>query len=229
MDADMRRVATHVPLQYVLGSAGFMGHTLEVDGRVLIPRPETEEVVENILAIFDRDPIGDGLMADVGAGSGAIAIALAARLPGVHLIACDISRDALAVAGSNIAVAGLRGRVHLLTADLLAWCRSRSLNCIVANLPYIPTNTWKGLPAHIRDHEPRLALDGGVDGLDIVRRLVSQAAICLRPGGHIVLEIDPSQSGAVNAALAGSFAEIRIIKDMCGRERIAVARLRGST
>lgn len=227
MDADMRRLANQEPLQYVLGNADFMGHSLAVDRRALIPRPETEELVEHLFASADHQ-LGDGMAADVGTGSGAIGIALASRLPGRHMIASDISRDALAVAGANIAGAGLRNRVHLVAADLLAWCRGRALSCIAANLPYIPTGVWHGLPAHIREYEPRQALDGGADGLDFVRRLMPQAAKCLRPRGILGLEIDPSQAGAVKAALAEAFDEIRIIRDLSGRERIAIARRRGA-
>lgn len=228
MAADLRRLACHEPLQYVLGSADFMGHLLKVDRRVLIPRPETEELVERLIGRIERFEPGPCMGADVGTGSGALAIALAARMPHLHLVACDIDRDALAVAAANITDAGFCGRIRLVAADLLGWCRGRALACVAANLPYIPTRDWRALPPHIRDYEPRRALDGGADGLDHIRRLVTQAASCLHPRGLLALEIDPGQVRSVKAMLGKVFETIEVYRDLAGRERIIVANLPGA-
>jgi release factor glutamine methyltransferase len=207
------------PVAYITGRKEFWSLDLEVDARVLVPRPDSEAAVEEALA-----RVGDGArVADVGTGSGAIALALAKARPDLTVFASDLSTDALAVAGANALRLGLA--VTFVEGSLLAPLRaSCPFDLVVANLPYVPTADIAGLPAEVRC-EPRLALDGGQDGLALVRELVAEATGVLAPGGALVLEIGAGQATACAELLgAAGFEDVRCRRDLGGVERVVSGR-----
>ncbi len=212
------RLAMGEPLPYVLGHWEFYGLEFEVGPAVLIPRPETELLVETALAWLHNRPAARRT-ADVGTGSGCIAVALAANLPGLVVYACDCSRDALDVARRNAARHGLTGSIRFFQGDLLSGAQT-SLDLICANLPYIPQETLASLP--VATHEPRLALDGGPDGLAAIRRLVTDAPRLLAPGGLCLFEIEAGQGPPVISLAQSAFpgADIRLSNDLNGRDRL---------
>ncbi len=216
------RRAAREPLAYVVGHREFFGLDFAVDRRVLIPRPETELLVEHALRFADRAPSGLQV-ADVGAGSGAIVVALAVHLPRATLYALDESADALDLVAENARRHGVAARVHCLRGDLLEPLTG-AVDLITANLPYVRTEEWQALMPEIRDYEPRAALDGGPDGLDLIRRLLSLAVPCLLPGGALLLEIGASQGPAVTALARQHFprAEVRLHTDYAGLDRLVV-------
>lgn len=209
------------PVAYLVGERAFYDVTLSVDRRVLIPRPETEMLVEEALSWCRREDHHCLRIADVGTGSGALAVTLAQHLPNARVWAIDRSLEALAVAVRNIARHGLAGRVAPVCGDLLAPL-SGSLDLIVANLPYVPAERIASLDAGVRDYEPRLALDGGPDGLDVIQRLLPQAAERLAASGLLVLEIDEGQGDAVAAAARALLPDARtgVCRDYAGLERM---------
>jgi release factor glutamine methyltransferase len=210
------------PLAYIVGHREFFGLDFAVGPAVLIPRPETELLVEHALRRARRlGPTPE--IADVGAGSGAIAVALAVHLPEATIFALDGSAEALAVAAENSRRHAVAGRVHCLHGDLVAPLPG-PVDLIVANLPYVTTEEWKGLPPEIRDHEPRAALDGGPDGLALIRRLLPAAAPCLRPEGAILLEIGAGQGQAATALARQHFplAEVQVYQDYASLDRLVV-------
>ncbi|MGQ9627002.1 MAG: peptide chain release factor N(5)-glutamine methyltransferase [Anaerolineae bacterium] len=215
------RRAAREPVAYLTGRKEFYKLDFYVDRRVLIPRPETELLVEQALEMARRAPIE--VIADVGTGSGAVAISLAVELEGARIYATDISPEALAVAALNCRRHGLAGRVRLLQGDLLAPLPEPA-DLIVANLPYIAREEFEELAEDIRSYEPRLALDGGEDGLALIRRLLAQAEAYLRPGGKILLEIGAWQGGAVSALARRHFprAQITLRKDYAGLDRLVI-------
>ena len=215
-----RRMRRGEPLQYVLGHTDFLGLRMRCDRRALIPRPETEGLVERVIAsLGDRKgtPIE---AADVGTGSGCIAIALAANLTAARVQALDTSRQALDLAAENVAAHRLEARMVLREADLLEGVEPASLDLVVSNPPYVTSEEWTRLPGHIRLHEPAAALEAGVDGLSVVRRLAPQAAKVLRPGGQLWLEIGAAQGRAVAGLLVDAgFAEVGVLPDIAGCDR----------
>lgn len=218
----VQRLATGEPLQYVLGDAAFMGLVLKTDSRGLIPRPETERLVETVLACRPlwgraRAPF----LADVGTGTGCIALALASRRPAARYLALDISRPALDLARENAVRLGLASRIEWAEGDLLEGVPVASLDAIVSNAPYVPTAQWETLTRSIRDFEPRTALDGGPDGLAVIRRLLPQTFTTLAPEGIVFLEIGDGQAGAVQFLMAEcGYANIQATLDWSGRERV---------
>jgi release factor glutamine methyltransferase len=212
--------AARWPLPYLTGWREFFGLRLRVNRAVMIPRPETELLVEaaiNRLPTANRQPL---TVVDVGTGSGAIAIALAKHLPGVVVTATEASLRALRVAAYNCRLHGLTDRVRLLWGDLLQPL-DQPVDLIVANLPYIPTGDLASLPPEVQ-HEPRLALNGGPDGLDIICRLLNQARDCLKPGGSLLLEIGAEQGPAARALAEVRFpaSQVEVLKDYAGLDRI---------
>jgi release factor glutamine methyltransferase len=204
------------PVAYLLGHKEFWSLDLLVDARVLIPRPDSETLVEEAL---DRLMGPGARIADVGTGSGALALALAKERPEAWVFATDVSPDALAVARANAERLGLA--VSFVPGDLEQPLVAAGLfDLIVANLPYIPSGEIDGLAADVRS-EPRLALDGGVDGLELVRRLIEGAPQLLQPGGCLALEVGAGQAGAVGALLHGAgFGGTRCRRDLAGIERV---------
>jgi len=227
----LRERCRGAPIAYITGKKEFMRVTLKVTPAVLIPRPETELLVEATIQRL-RAASGPLLVTDVGTGSGAIAIGLALALPEARVLATDISPAALAVARENVTAHGLDGRVELLEGDLLAPVadavrtgRIGPLDAVVSNPPYIPARDWESLPRSVRDYEPRLALDGGPDGLDVYRRLIPQAAPLLRPGGLLALEIGHDQEAGLRELLAqdGRWDNVQVQKDYAGHPRVVLA------
>ena len=212
------------PLQYVLGQWGFRTLDLFVDPRVLIPRPETEVVAGFAI---DAVPAG-GRVVDLGTGSGAIALSIAAELwPDVEVWATDASADALAVARANLAGLGRRaGVVRLAEGDWFAALPDElrgSFDVVVANPPYVPSGAL--VARQVRDHEPHLALFGGDDGLDHARRIVVEAPAWLRPGGVLVVEIGDDQGPAIaEVARSAGYTEVEVRQDLTERDRCLVAR-----
>jgi release factor glutamine methyltransferase len=190
-----RRAAAE-PVAYLVGHREFYGLDLNVDRRVLIPRPETELLVDAVLDHIDSRTNQSVQMVDVGTGSGAVAVAVAANCPSVTIYAVDLSASALEVAKENVARHDNRGQITLLQGDLLTPLPQR-VDIIAANLPYITSGDYPNLMADVRDYEPRLALEAGPEGLDLIERLLAQAPAYLNPGGVLFLEIGANQGQAV--------------------------------
>jgi release factor glutamine methyltransferase len=218
------------PLQYLTGSTEFYSLTLQVNPAALIPRPETEILVDVLLErlrLEQRIP----LVADVGTGCGNIAIALAVHLPEARLWATDHSFEALALARENARRHGVEDRIHCVHGDLLeplGELKGR-LTAVVSNPPYVPTDDLDGLPVEIRKHEPLVALDGGKDGLEIIRRVVTEASKMLASEGWLALEIGAGQAQAVEQLIAqvnGAYRKATIIPDYAGIPRVILTRKR---
>lgn len=214
------RRQTGEPLPYILGWVEFYGRRFEVSPAALIPRPETETLVEAALSYLRARPEARRVV-DVGAGSGCIAVTLAAEAPQVAVVATDVARPALDLARRNARRHGVERRVCLVQADLLAPFGG-SFDLVCANLPYVPSGALEVLP--VADWEPRRALDGGEDGLALVRPLLAQLPARLASGGQALLEIGADQgAGSVEAArtlLPGW--RIRLLADLAGRDRVLV-------
>jgi release factor glutamine methyltransferase len=221
-EALMTRRLNHEPAAYLMGHREFYGVDLVVGPGALIPRPDTETLVEEALLVA-ASKLHDLTIADVGCGTGAIAIALATNLPYAIVIAIDISSRALELARDNVDRQGLADRVTLLEGDLLEPL-SGPVDLVTANLPYVMSSELPTLDPEVRMFEPPVALDGGDDGLDHVRRLVSSVVAYLKPTGVVLLEMDPRQiasaSNFVTQAMPG--AVVRVVNDLAGRERVLV-------
>lgn len=220
------RRARGAPLQYAAGQASFRHLTLDVDERVLIPRPETELLVDLVL----RQGARGGTVVDVGTGSGAIALALASEGAFAKVIATDVSLDALAVASANLVrCAGVvRAPVELRHGSLLGPVPERGLCAVVSNPPYIALDEAAALPSGVRDWEPAVALFSGGAGMATIAGLVREAAHSLAPGGMLALEVDARRASLAAELIAsqGGYDEVRVELDLTGRERFVVARRR---
>jgi release factor glutamine methyltransferase len=223
----VRRRAAREPVAYILGRKEFHSLDFQVSPDVLIPRPETEHLVEETLALVRDRPAGPEpyWLADVGTGSGAVAVTLARNLAQARVLAVDVSPAALDMARINARAHQVEDRIEFVQGDLLAPLLSRGpvFIAIAANLPYLSDDRFRDMAPEILRYEPRLALWGGIDGLDLIRRVVVQAPQALRPEGALLLEIDPAQAEAVRS-LAGQagFDRIRLAPDLAGRDRVAV-------
>lgn len=216
------RCVTGEPMAYVVGHTEFYALDFATDRRALIPRPETEHLVELALARVQCQISNVKCqIVDVGTGCGCVAIALANQLPDVHWIATDISEEALSLARKNAERHKVSSRIQFLQGDLLAPAPAQ-VEGVVANLPYVTTAEWQNLPRHIREHEPRIALDGGADGLDLFRRLFAQAPQHVKPDGWLLLEIGATQGQAVSALARQAFprAAVNLHKDYAGLQRV---------
>jgi release factor glutamine methyltransferase len=214
------RRAAREPLQYLLGWEDFHGLRLIVTPDVLVPRPETEGLVEWAVKLLAGRP--DPLVADLGTGSGAIACAIATALPAAEVLAVEVSGGALAVASRNVRALSLTSRVRLLAGDLFAPLGSltASLDLVVANPPYLPSAVISSLPPEVSRHEPRTALDGGSDGMAIIRRIVTGAPRVLKAGGWLLMEIGDEQAGSLASLMAAEgFTGIQARRDLNGIER----------
>ena len=220
MEASLGRRISGEPLFYVLGRREFYSIELIVGPEVMVPRQETEVLVEQALRLAGQRAGSPISVADVGTGSGAIAIALAKNLPHAEVYATDNSGEALAVADENRRMCGVADRVRLLKGDLLEALDS-PVDLIVSNPPYIPTDAIAGLAPEVR-REPALALDGGPDGLQVIRRLIAQAPAYLRPGGRLLIEIGPEQLDAVTSEARRVFPGARVghSRDLLGLPRV---------
>lgn len=218
IDRAVLRRARGEPLAYVTGLAGFRTLLLQSDSRALIPRPETEGIVDRALAVARG-----GVAVDIGTGTGCLALALRAEGRYQRVVAVDLARGALSLADQNRRRLGLE--VDLLLGDLTAPLASGSADLVVSNPPYVSDAEYAELPAEVRDFEPRLALASGVDGLDASRRLLQDGLRVLRPGGWIILEL-ASTRGETLALLASELGwrDLRVDEDLFGRPRYLIAR-----
>jgi release factor glutamine methyltransferase len=225
----VRRRGAREPLQYLVGSTDFCGLELAVTPAVLIPRPETELLAERAWTFLNaRAGAGGAPTAalDFGTGSGCLAITLATRCPAATVQALDLSEAALAVARANAERHGVAGRIQFHAGDgFAALPAATAFDLIVANPPYIPAAEIATLQPEVRDHEPRGALEGGVDGLDFVRRLAAEGAAWLRPGGGLMLEFGDGQAAAAQDHFTrAGWADVTIEPDLTRRPRMLIAR-----
>lgn len=221
-----RRVARE-PLQYLLGTQEFCGLEFSVSPAVLIPRPETELLIQYIVGHVHA--LSEATIVDVGTGSGCVAITLAARLKGRRILAIDRSPEALEVAQRNAVRHAVRDRIEWLEGDLLAPLRERqvadTIDVIVSNPPYISESDWAGLEPEVRVFEPRMALIGGAQGTEFHERLLRESREFLAPGGLLIMEIGVGQAATVRqfAEQIGGYTALRIIEDAAGIERVVMA------
>ncbi len=217
------------PTAYLVGHREFFGLDLIVDERVLIPRPETERLVEVV-----RDTLADHpapVVVEIGTGCGAVAIALACLVPRARTFATDCSAGALEVARVNAARHGVADRITWVEGDGLSAIEGRGLldgvDALVSNPPYLPTADLAALPREVREHEPRVALDGGPDGLAVHSKIIAGAGRYVRPGGTLALEVaaidDQAHTVAGLIATVGGYATPRVVRDYAGLERVVVA------
>lgn len=218
----LARRKRHEPVAYILGEWEFYGLPLAIRPPMLVPRPETEHLVETTLDFFagrEKEPLR---LLDLCTGSGCVAMALAEQLPHAELVAVDLNPQAVALARENLARFG--ERVRVVEADLLAALGAGEItfDAIVSNPPYVPEGEWETLARDITDHEDRAALVAGADGLDLIRRIVGEATRWLKPGGLLALEMAEDQGPAVAALMQeAGFHHVQIHKDLAGRNRIA--------
>jgi release factor glutamine methyltransferase len=218
----VKRRGSGEPLQHLLGTVEFCGRSFRCDKRALVPRPETERLVELLILHFKTE-IAHPRMADVGTGSGVIALTLAADFPEAEIVGTDVSKDALMLAGENAERLGLVDRVRFVRSNLLQDVQP-GFDLIVANLPYVSTEDRQNLSREVL-HDPDLALFAGVRGDELVRQLIAQAPLWLRPGGMLALEIGIGQSETLAAALAEkNYRDILAEKDYSGVIRFLFAR-----
>lgn len=224
----VKRRASREPLQHIVGSTSFCGLDIKVDRHVLIPRPETEGLAElgwEFLRTRDARDGGTVTALDMGTGSGCLAVALAVHAPSAEVWAVDISPLALAVARGNAARLGVLDRIRFLEGDRFSTIPpAQRFDVIVSNPPYIPTAEIEGLASEVRDHDPRLALDGGTDGLEFFRQLALEARQRLRPGGRFLAEFGDGQGPALQTLFEqNGWNVVEIVRDLSGRARILVA------
>jgi release factor glutamine methyltransferase len=220
-----------VPLQHITGKAGFMGRTFLSGPEAMVPRPETEILLETVLKRLPEQP---HRVLDIGTGSGVIALTLASEFPSALVTATDICEDALGLAARNRALHGVQNMVLAVMnlSDALSPPADRLFDLVTANLPYIPTGEIPGLQPEVKSGDPLLALDGGSDGMHLVNRCVSTVQRLLRPGGLMALEVGPGQAHRLADALdsLGSWADILSTRDLNGEFRVISAfRNAGST
>jgi release factor glutamine methyltransferase len=222
-DDALAQRARGIPAQYITGHQEFWGMDFIVSPAVLIPRPETEHVVEMVLTCVGRAPSpASPRIADVGTGSGCIALALAKELPQAEIHAIDISPDALETARANAARLQLLSRVQFYEGNLLAGVEKNSFDFVVSNPPYIGESEQDSVQLEVRKFEPRSAVFAGPTGLEIIEALVPQAREVLKPGGRLVMEISGTIGSRVRELLAG-WKNVQITKDLQGIERVVAA------
>ncbi len=223
----VRRRARHEPVAYILQRREFYGLMLKSTPAALIPRPETEHLVDAAREAAQRlwpseSPLA---VADIGCGSGAIGLALAKNLPAAEIAAVDISPDALALARENAESLGLADQISFFQGDLLEPLAGRDFHLICANLPYIPSEEMAGLMPDVGLHEPHLALDGGPEGLSLIARLIKDAPAQLKPEGRLLLEIWPSCLPRLTQIAAEASLTVEdSIRDLAGFQRVAIIR-----
>lgn len=222
----VNRRATGEPLQYITGEVGFRHIAVKVKPGVLIPRPETEVLVSEALRGFEADE--EFLAADICTGSGCIACSVAYERPKSHVIACDISPEAVGLARENVGALGLGSQVDIYQGDLGDCVPSEyleKLNLVVSNPPYIPTGQLATLDQEVAQYEPSLALDGGPDGNAIFRRLATWAFCALAPGGLFAVELhEDCLEDARSFAIDLGFSDVSIVLDLAGKPRVLLAR-----
>lgn len=226
--AMVERRASGEPLQYITGHQEFFGLDFEVTPDVLIPRPETELIVEEIIRIVQQNKITRPVIVDVGTGSGCIAVALARELGDAHVIASDISLAALRVAGRNAARHNLKNQIAFVASDMLdAFAEKSFADFILSNPPYVSDEEMSTLQREVRDWEPRLALTDSNDGLSLYRRLLKDTPSRLKSGGHLICEMGYTQSETISAMVDRAvWDEPRLLDDLQGIPRTIVLRKR---
>ncbi len=232
MDSMLERRASGEPLQYICGHAPFRRLDMISRPGVFIPRPETEVLVQEAIdALSDsaRQHPGEGLLiADPCCGSGTICVSLALEIPGCRVVATDISEDACALTRDNAALAGVADRVEVLHGSLLEPLRCKKLDAIVSNPPYIPTSKIASMSHEVVGFEPMAALDGGEDGLDLYREILSQARSLMASGGFLAFELDEETLEAAALHARGLSwidpGSVRVVRDLAGRDRILTVR-----
>ena len=219
------RLAAGEPLPYLTGRIDFYGLSFEVTPATLIPRPETEHLVDAALDLCDHGP--NLRIADVGTGSACIAVTLAVHRPDAQLFAIDISLSALEVAAHNAERHNVAERVTFLGGHLLQTLPGK-VHLIVANLPYVADHEWDELPVSVREHEPAAALRGGEEGLDLIEELLQNAPAALHPNGALLLEIGASQGSAALALAQARLhgAEVKLRQDYAGRDRLLIVQIK---
>jgi release factor glutamine methyltransferase len=225
LDELLRRRMAGEPLQYLLGHQEFWSVDLKVDPRVLIPRPETEVLVDQALSILATPSGRVPRVLDIGTGSGAIVIALTNEFGEIFAVATDISQEALQVAKDNARKVGVGQRIRFVRGDLLHPFRPLTdgvFDLILSNPPYICRSDIEELTREVKDHEPRLALDGGEDGLDFYRRMSRQVPSYLRKGGWLLVEIGQGQGTEISTLFeqSGCFSAPELVRDLSGIERV---------
>ena len=226
----VKRRATGEPLQYVTGEVAFRHIVVKVRPGVLIPRPETEVLVDSVLSAIDAAIAqrGEALVADLCTGSGCIALSIAQERPEALLFATDLSEVALDVTAENAERLGLSERVNVSIGDLFGALDDSmrgSFDVIISNPPYVPSADVPDLPAEVAGFEPHLALDGGADGLDVYRRILDGARAWLRPGGLLGVELDERMCRIAASEAQEWYEEVRVVADLTGRDRIVTAKL----
>lgn len=223
----VRAYAAGEPMQYVIGEAEFLGLPLLVDRRALIPRPETEILVDALIKRFQAAP-GPIAILEMGVGSGAIAVALAVRLVQAEVWATDVSPGAAALAGANARRHGVLDRVHVMVMDRFSALSPDlygTLSCLVSNPPYVTSAEMLSLPDVVRDYEPHVALHGGPDGLEHYRFLCSEGLQFLAPGGTLAVEIGAGQGAAVRDTFeAAGLGDITLLRDYAGLDRVVLGK-----
>ncbi|OLD38053.1 MAG: protein-(glutamine-N5) methyltransferase, release factor-specific [Candidatus Rokubacteria bacterium 13_1_40CM_2_68_8] len=222
----VRRRARREPLQRILGWEEFRGLRVRLTDAVLVPRPETEVLVEWALALMPARGARRLLAVDLGTGSGCIACALAAERPDLDVVAIDVSPAAAAVARENANALGLAARIRVVATDLLDGVRDLGADLIVSNPPYLPTGLVPELPPEVRTHEPVVALDGGADGLALIRRIAASARRALRASGVLVVETAGGVQATAAAALLRTegWVQVAIRADLAGVDRFVAGR-----
>ena len=224
-NAQLQQRLRGVPVQYIVGEQEFFGLPFHVTRDVLIPRPETEHLVEAAIVRLKHLPVAQ--VVDVGTGSGAIAVALAHSLPTAEVVALDVSVAALAVAAENAKRNGVAARIHFIESDLLHAIADERFDAIVSNPPYVAESERKSLPAEVREYEPAQALFAGPTGLEVYRRLIPDALPLLVSGGWLMMEIGQGQREAARELLQDSdWDGVEFLPDLQGIPRVAVARKR---
>ncbi len=235
LEAFLQKRAANVPLQYLLGETEFMSLTFKVSPAVLIPRQDTEILVEKCIELLrdriklsneENSIIRSVRVLDMCTGSGCIAVSIAHYCPESRVVACDVSRSALEVAKINSERTGLQNRLEFRCGDLFEVLDGEErFELIVSNPPYIETETVSGLQTEVRDHEPYIALDGGADGLDFYRKIAAEAPKFLIRGGHLAFEIGYNQAESVSRLMEKYFEEITVLKDLGGNDRVVFGKL----
>lgn len=230
----IHRRACHVPLQYITQQVEFMSLDFIVDKRVLIPRPETEILVETVIKKTGNNPYHDRRITiiDIGTGSGNIAVSLAKNISNIKIYAGDISREALAVANENVQRHDVTNKIHLLHGNVFDAfnidLKKEQVDFVVSNPPYVSESESKNLEPELIDHEPLLALIGGEDGLCIYKQIIKDATDWIKPGGYLIIEIGETQADSIRKLMQNelNYDEIEIIKDLQGKERIISSKIK---
>jgi release factor glutamine methyltransferase len=224
----IERRAAREPLQYILGSTEFMSLPFDARAGVFIPRPETEVLVENAGRLLREIPLHRTLSAlDLCCGSGIIGVSLAYTIGNLDVTSVDVTPEAVELTAQNARKNGVASRLRVVQSDAFRYLEkwTEPVSAILCNPPYIESGDLARLPREVREHEPMLALDGGVDGLDFYRRIAPLLSPRLVPGGFAMFEIGDTQADAVMALLRGvNFAKVYVIQDLSGRDRVVVAR-----